>query len=350
MDTPLIARYGISANAGDWNILNWPSTTVEWLEDDFLALTVTLDGASIASTGTTATVSDASVLHEGDVLKNVAERLIVTARDVATNVVTIVRGQGGTTAASLADGGTLTVVGNARTEGATNDVGSAEAATSRFNYAQIFQDSAEVSGTLEVIQQYGVENQLERNMMKKMKENLRKLERTLIYGYPQARTASVRGLMGGLSYWLQLSGANTVDGTASLVTQARFDSAMLAAKADGGNPTTAVMSYGHLTTIKNIYGAGTPLTVPRTEKTVGMVIDTVLTPYGQVELLPSWHMPDDLIFLIDSSHFGILPVRPFFEGEINRVGDKTTKDLIGEYTCVVRYPTKAHATIYNLIV
>src|SRR3990172_11019372 len=67
-DAPtILALGGLDGAAGKFRFVNWPSTTVEWLEDSLADLTDALNG-SITSNATTITVVDASIFQEGHIL------------------------------------------------------------------------------------------------------------------------------------------------------------------------------------------------------------------------------------------------------------------------------------------
>lgn len=344
VDTPLIARFGIqSAAPSSFNLVNWPGTTVEWLEDNLNAVADLLD-ASITSTATTITVDDQSVFHIGDVLAIDSEHVNVTAHSATGQVLTVVRSFHGTTNASHVDDSVVTMIGNARLEGADADDDATIDITTTSNFTQIIQTGLKITRSQQKLTEYGRENTMEYQRMKKTKESLIKLERTLWYGVAGAGSDTVPRTLGGLNHFINSAGGNTVS-AGGAVTQADFENALEAAYVDGGNPSIALVDPSNMQVIKNFYDASGFLQIDRTETSVGMKIQTVVTPFGDVELLMSRNMPSTDIPLIDADQFAILAFDPFFSRPLAISGDYEREELIGEFTTIVRHGLTAHAQI-----
>jgi hypothetical protein len=346
-DTPIIAYFGIkSAPPSDFKIVNWPNTTIELLHDTLQPLTDALDG-SITSTATTITVDDADVFHVGDVVLLDSEYLYLTARSASGEVWTVVRSFGGTTNASHADNAVTTVISNARIEGAESDDSSMTSIGSTKNYTQIIHEGVKVTRTQEKISQYGIAGEYERQVMKKTQEALRKLERAVIRGKLSSGSSTVARMMGGIDYWINSSGGNTVS-AGGAVTQATFEDALEAAYLDGGKPRVAFVSPANMQVIKNIYDRSNFLRVERTETTIGMTVNEVVTPFGKVDLVLNRWMPDSYVPIIDPDHFAILAFEEFSEEELAKTGDYVRGQIVGEFTCLVRHPQHAHAEIISI--
>ena len=345
-DTPLIARFGIQTSPpAGWKLVNWPSTAVEAIQDELHALTDALNG-SITSNATTITVDEGAVFHEGDVIQVDSELMWVTS--IANEVLTVTRDFAGTTAATHADNSTVTVITNARIVGDEDDTSSVTDLATVKNYTQILHAGLKVSRTQEKLSQYGKEGEMAFQRMKATQELMRKLERALLRNSGiNSGSASEAALMGGLPYWINSSGANTVS-AGGAVTQADFEDALEAAYNDGGNPRVAVVSPANMQVIKNFYDSSSYLRVERTETTVGMTIETILTPFGEVELLMDRHATDSEIFIIDPDHFAILAFEPVFNQPLAVTGDYIREQIIGEFTCLVRHPLQAHAAIISI--
>lgn len=92
------------------------STIHEWIEDRLLPNSDQLNQSSFspnATSATSLTVDNGSCFQVGDLVRpaDSAEVMLVTA--IATNVLTVTRAYGGTTAHTLADNMKLTILGNA---------------------------------------------------------------------------------------------------------------------------------------------------------------------------------------------------------------------------------------------
>lgn len=108
-ETPLLDHLGDAKGAAR-------STVHEWLEDSLLPNTDAINQTTFSPSPTTATsitVNNGARFQVGDQVKpgTTAEVMLVTA--VATNTLTVTRGYGGTTAATLTNGMAMLILGNA---------------------------------------------------------------------------------------------------------------------------------------------------------------------------------------------------------------------------------------------
>lgn len=345
-DTPLIARFGIqSSPPAGWKVQGWPSKKVEWLEDELMPMSDTLDG-SITSNATTITVADASVFHVGHRILVGSEEMWVSARNTSTEVLTVTRDWAGTTGATHADGATVKVLGTARVEGTDSDEGSTVDVTAPYNMWQIFHDEVLIADEQELVSTYGIDSDLEYQSEKKTQELLKQLEQSLTLGSRNvASTNADANGMGSLDYYINQSGGNTVS-AGGAVTQADFEDALELAYADGGNPSVGLVSPANMQVIKNFYDSDGFLRIDRTETTVGMTVERVLTPFGEVELLMSRYQPDSTIMLIDPMHYsGPMQVTAFQREILARDGTYTKAQVVGRFTQMVRHGLTAHAAI-----
>lgn len=342
-DTPLIAYFGIQTDPGDFNVVGWPNTAVELLHDQLKAQSDTLNG-SITSTVTTVTFTDADAFSEGDVVVIDSEYLALTARSASGEIWTVVRSVGGTTNASHADAAVVTLVTNARIEGADTYDSPVQDITSTTNYTQILHAGLKVTRTQAKMAQYGIDDYYEFQRMKKMSEKLIDLEKALIRGKRASGSGTVARMMGGLDYWLSSAGGNSVS-VGGAITQAKFDAAMEAAYQDGGKPRLAVVSPDNMLVIRNLYDSSTIHRVATDETTIGMNITRINGPFGECDLLMSRWMPNSWVPLIDPDHFRILAFDDFRHEVLAKSGDYKRGEIVGEFTCLVRHPLEAHAEL-----
>lgn len=345
-DTPLIARFGLqSSPPAGWRVQGWPGKKVEWLEDELMPMSDTLDG-SITSNATTITVADASVFHVGHNILIDDEEMWVSARNTSTQVLTVTRDWSGTTGATHADAATVQVLGTARVEGTDSDEGSTVDVSAPYNMWQIFHDEVLIADEQELVSMYGIDSDLEYQSEKKTQELLKQLEQSITLGARNvASTNADANRMGSLDYYINQSGGNTVS-AGGAVTQADFEDALELAYADGGSPSVAVVSPANMQVIKGFYDSSSFLRVERSETTVGMVVERILTPFGEVELLMSRYQPNATIPIIDPMHFsGPMVVTPFQREILARDGTYTKAQVVGRFTQMVRHGLTAHAAI-----
>lgn len=345
-DTPLIARFGVqSAPPAGWKVSGWPGKKIEWLEDELMPMSDTL-AASITSVATTITVADASVFHVGDLLLVDSEEMWVSARNTGTNVLTVERDFAGTTAATHASAAVVKVIGNAQLEAQDSAEGSTVDITAPYNVVQRFADEVRAGDLERKISLYGIDDDLEYQVEKKIQENMKKLEQNLLLGARnEAADNTSPNALGSLDYYINVAGGNTIS-AGGAVTQADFEDALELAYLDGGAPSIAVLSPANMQVVKNFYDSASYLRIERSETTVGMVIQEILTPFGTVELLMDRYQGDSTILLIDPEHYsGPLAVDPWEREILARTGWYSKAMLTGVFTQMIRHGAKAHAAI-----
>jgi hypothetical protein len=341
-DAPMInALGGLDGAAGKFRFVNGEGTTVEWLEDTLYPLADALNG-SIASNATTITVDTGAAFKEGDILLIGAEQLWVSA--IAANVLTVTRGIAGTTAATAADNAVVEIVGQARLEGDDSDDRAFTDKTVGTNVTQILHEEVKVSRTMQQVSQYGISNEMAYQGDKLIPSLMRLLEKhTFRNGAADAGSATTPRIMGGLGAFIT---DNTVSGAS--LAQSQFENAVKAAYSDGGSgPWLAPVHPDNYQKIKNFYDSSAYLRIDRTENTVGMVIDKIETPFGNVNLLLDRWAPSGTIFLIDVDNAGFKTLYPFTQEPLAKDGDYDKSEIVGEFTLCVRQD-KSHAKLTSV--
>lgn len=342
-DTPMLdALGGLDGASGKFRFVNGPSTKVEWLEDTLYSLTDSL-GASIASDTTAVTVADASAFKEGDIVLVDAELMWISAVNTGTDVVTVTRHFGGTQA-THANSAAVEIIGEARLEGDDSDDRAFTDRTSNSNYTQIFHEEVKVTRSQNQIAQYGIAEEFEYQATKVIPSLMRLIEKNLFYGVRGAGSATTPRSAGGLSTFIT---NNTVNAGGAVV-QADFEDAAEASWSDGGvGPWTAPVSAANYQVIKNFYDSSNFLRVDRTETTAGMVLGTIVTPFGDVNLTLDRWSPSAKIYLVDPKHAGMLTYYPFTRAPLAVSGDYQKEEVVGEFTFCLRQD-KAHAVITGI--
>jgi hypothetical protein len=333
---------GLDGAASKFRFLNWPSTTCEWLEDTLADLTDALNG-SIASNTTAVTVDDASIFQEGHIILVDSEQMWVSAVNTSTEVLTVTRAFSGS-AASHADNAAVEIVGLARLEGDESDDIAFTDRTVGSNYTQIFHKEIKVSRTQNQLTQYGIAEEFDYQAAKAVPELGRLIEKQLYRGARKAGSATTPRAFGGFGTFIT---DNTVN-AGGAVTQADFEDAVEAAYGDGGSgPWNAFCSPANMQVIKNFYDSSDFLRVDRGTTTVGMVIETVVTPFGPVNLVMDRWAPNGSIYIVDGNHAGMLTYYPFTQEPLAKGGDYEKGQVVGEFTLCVRQD-KAHAVITGI--
>jgi hypothetical protein len=343
-DDPMIENLGgLDGASSKFDFVNEPGKVVEWLEDTLVGLTGNLS-VSTSATVVSLTLSDTNNFQPGDVVLVDSEYMWVSAVSASASTATVTRGFNGSTTVSHAASAAVTKIGQARLEGADSDPIGFSDRTTGSNYSQILHQEIKVSRTQQQITQYGISDEMAYQGNKVVPTLMRLLEK---FFYHQtltvAGTATAPRVMAGYQGFVT---TNKVSG-ATLV-QSMFEAAISSAYTAGGyGPWSAYCSPANLQKVKNFYDSSAFLKVSRDENTVGMQIERVLTPYGEVNLvLDRWAKTTE-IPLIDPKHCGWLTIYPFTQEPLAKVGDYDRSEVVGEYTLCLRQ-NAAHAVLTNV--
>lgn len=352
-DTPLLDALGDAARSAR-------STVHEWLEDSLLPNTDTVNDGSIASaTGeTTFIVSNASRFRAGDQVRlgDTAEVMLVTAVDTGAGTLTVTRGYGGTTAASLTNGATLLILGNAALEGADADSARFTSRSRKINYTQIFSATIDVSGSDLAVRQIGVRDELDYQKVQRSRELLRDLENSVINGVaaaanPQGST-TVRRTMRGLKSFITTnafvagSGGFPADTT---LTEAQLNLALREMwESSAGNIDLIVVGGREKRAINSFVSSNRRFTAAG--ETFKDLVSTYESDYGACKVILSRYVPAGTVLLLDSSRIAVTPLagRSFHYTALARTGDSERGQVIGEYTLELRNEA-AHGVISGLV-
>ena len=166
-----------------WNVRRVSSV------DTLLPNTDTLNQTTFtpdAQNATSLTVQNGARFQPGDLVRPDASTEVLQVTAVAGNVLTVVRGYGATTKATLTNGKRLSILGNAAIEGADASTARFTARSRKVNYTQIFSATVEVSGSMRAARQHGIDDELEYQKQERLRDLLRDLENCVINGVAPA--------------------------------------------------------------------------------------------------------------------------------------------------------------------
>ena len=139
----IVAYSYLGTDMGKFNFTNRDGKVYEWLEDNWNDRTDTVaSGLSSGTTTTTCVITTAALFQPGDVWLIESEQVWVSAMSGTT--ATIVRGFGGSTAATHADSTAMTRISRARIDGDDADNSPSTEVSSNYNYTQILQRTINV--------------------------------------------------------------------------------------------------------------------------------------------------------------------------------------------------------------
>jgi len=202
------------------------SPKVEWMEDDYIPNSDTINDATVASGDETFTVSNGPYFRPGDIVEALETSEIMYVRSISTDALTVSRSIGATAAAALANGGVLFIIGNANQENSTNRSIFTALKLAKLNFAQIFRWEFGASGTLQASELYGGDD-LAYQRRKAGKEFRIQLERSYIFGEQSEQTtdaaAAPTQLSGALRTCDGMLARATLASAQATVSQANFD-------------------------------------------------------------------------------------------------------------------------------
>jgi hypothetical protein len=334
-EAPLLRIFGFSSsNVSKFNIVNWPATKVEILEDTMSTLTATLDEVNEVNEDDFDVQTDEGALfRQGDIILVDSEQMLVTS--VSGDNLSVTRPWGGTTEAEHADDSVVTIIGRTMPEASDYVTGNTTATTQPYNYTQIISEAVKVSKTDIAIQKYGIEDTMDYHVAKLFADGggsgrlAQMLAKTFYYGKRVQRTASsTYSGMGGFDTFVT-ENVTTLSGSPALKRD-NIHTIIRQVRDAGGRVDKLITGSWGIEKITQMY-EGTIRTT-RDETRGGSEITMIKTPHGEVEVVYDWMCPGGQMYFVNSDKTGWLPLREFSAGEIKEQGDYFVKDIVGEYT------------------
>ncbi|MEO0513646.1 MAG: DUF5309 family protein [Planctomycetota bacterium] len=325
------------------------STVHEWLEDTLLPNTDTVNGA-VTLSGTSVDVDHGGRFRVGDQIQPEGSREILFVTAVNNDALTVVRGYGGTTAAAIADGTVVRILGNAALEGDDAPNTRFTNRVRKLNYTQIFTAGVEVSGSQLASRQLALADEMDYQKQERLRELVRDLENCVINGAANtsgnpvgdaATRRTMRGIIPSLS-------TNVVDGSGGVLDEETLNTALRDIwETSSGSVDTIVVSGNQKRAINGFVTASRGFG-PVTERFKDLV-SVYESDFGVCRVVLSRWVPRDSVLLLDSSRIDVLPLsgRSFHYKPLAATGDSESGQVIGEYTLELRNEN-AHGLIRNL--
>jgi hypothetical protein len=353
MDTPLLSALGGLDSGRSKFSIRGNGTKIEWIEDAYAPKTATL-GAAINQTVTSFTIatasgtSGASVFKAGHVIKLDDEYMHITAVDTTNNIVTVSRSFYSSTAATHATTSDLVeIVNQINLEGAAATFDSMSAFELPYNYTQIFRKGIKMTGTEQVIDQYGYGDVWSFQANKKMPEMFIEIEKAIFHGKrsSDAGTASNYRYFGGLRQFATLNNTTTT-GT---INKTLIDDVSEMIMNRGGNPDLLVLHPSSARDIKDSLDSSSFVNLDYSNTQLGMApITHVRTQFGNLRLLEDRWCPKGTAWMLTSGKIGMMTLRPFGWRELGYAGDYDAAEVVGELTFALTNPG-AHGSITGIV-
>ncbi len=251
---------------------------------------------------------------------------------------------------------------NAVIEGDDATTDAANANVRLYNYTQISDKVARVTGTQEAVNNAGMKNTMAREMEDKMKELKRDVEVTLLQdvAYVSGNDTLARKMAGLSTYVItNISKASDAtaatgdgsdahtEGTARALLESYVEAALALAWSNGGNPSLGILNAFQKRKFASFSGSSTKTSDGEKRKVVNNV-EIYIDPLGtEIRLVPCRQAPTNTVFFVDPEMLEFSTLRNFFTKDLAKTGDSERKQIIVEYTMEVRNE-KAHAAIMDL--
>lgn len=251
---------------------------------------------------------------------------------------------------------------NAVLEGDDATTDAATLNTRVYNYRQISDKVARVTGTQEAVDNAGKKAKMAEQMQARMKELKTDVETALLGNVASvAGNATLAPKLGGLQAWVKTNidkasdatasaGNGTdihTDGTARALQESQVEAVLALAWSNGGNPTLGILNAFQKRKFASFSGSSTKTSDGDKKKVVNSV-DIYIDPLGnEVRLVPCRHAPTDVIYFVDPEMVKFAVLRDFRSSDLAKTGDSERKQIIVEATLEV-CSEKAHAAVYDL--
>lgn len=284
---------------------------ITWLDMSVGADTLTM-AASASNVDTTLTVTDGSKARKGMLLHFDGEFIVVTS--VAVNVVTVLRGQGGSTAVAIPDTSVLSVESVAREENSTTETDGIYQPTDVENNFQTMDTAVEMSRRALATLQFGNTNDLSFQVNERIRQLAIQMDKTLIRGRKMSLTIAGKKTTytGGLGYYLDQAGALSVDHSGAALTLDAINALQAEIKARGGMVDSLVVGIAQARALQKLVNAqyGSQRLGDFVSDQGGLVrLPSDLPQIGGAStIVIDTNLADDELLLVDSRRLTIVPM------------------------------------------
>lgn len=254
---------------------------------------------------------------------------------------------------------------NAHIEG-DDTIAEAVSATTRLgNYTQIFKNAVTIPGTDMGLNKAGRAGEMAYQVIKVGKAQKLDIEKALFAN--QARVAgssTTARRLAGAPAWLVTNtnfqsgalGANptgdgtdarTDDGTPTAFSQTKFNDAMQQAWVSGGKPSKCFLSSFQMDVAQGFTGNNAQrATIAAESKKVVDFMSTYVTPWGDVDFIPTRENRSRDVFIMDPDMWAVANLRPMKNEPLAKTGDSEKRQVLTELTLVCRNEA-ANAGIFD---
>lgn len=326
-------------------------TKFEWMSDNLNSNRANVAAAaSAADTDITVATGDGEKFRVNSIVVADEEYMQVTA--INGDVITVTRGFDGTTAAALTEGQELRIVSRPQLQGALPGVDEAHDRYTDYNYTQIIERYAAVSGTQMAVRTYNVTNELDYQVQLRLKELARELNDWLIHGRRIQGQKNVPSTSGGLLYFAQQNGAAKANLSGAEISAKAINDLMEEVYQRGGSVNTILTNTAGARQISKL--ASDTIRTVRTDETTGHRVSTFvsdITGGSEAVIVVDPNFPKNKVALFDRSILSMsaLQGRALHDMDASIAGaDFVARQIRGEYGITVKNAKEKIAILENI--
>ena len=246
---------------------------------------------------------------------------------------------------------------NAHIEGDATTAEARVATTRLGNYTQIFKNAVVIPDTDKGLDKAGRASEMAYQTLKIAKEQKLDIEKALFDNNAMvAGNATTARELAGVPCFIKANTGNVgsggadptnntgstarTDGTATVFTQADFDSVMQSIWEEGGKPDSVYLSAFQMNKALGFTGMNNQRStigaaVGGTNAVVNAV-DVYVTPWGTVDFIPSRENRSRDVWIMQSDMWAVAVLRGTKNVELAKTGDNTTRQVVTELTLVAK--------------
>lgn len=321
--TGILSVIGMSEpmQAYDGYKMGWLDMRVDATSSDTTAEALAAD--------TTVSVVDGAKFRAGMLLSPTGSDEVLLVESVSGNDLTVSRGFGGTTAATIASGTTLTIDSVAREENSQAETDGIYQPENVENFFQTMDTAIEMSRRALATLQYGNTNDLNFQVQERIRQLAIQMDRALVRGRKATATISgkERTFTGGIRYFLDQAGAINVDNSAAALTLDAINELNAQIVTRGGMANTIAVGIPLARKLNALVGANySSQRLADWSNDEGAVnrLPTDLPLIGSVnQIVIDTNLSDDELVIFDS---GMISVKPMSQNNAGEPGTWQTKD------------------------
>ena len=319
----------------------------EWLTEASNAKSDPL-ATTVNDSLTTIVATDGTKFKAGMIIRIGDELMLVDS--IATHTLTVnARGYGDSTAAAHTAADTIHIVAWPALEGEDAPASRETSRTRVYNYTQIFDATVSISESEKNVNQIGIANEYEHQKALRLRELNQDLETAVFTSSwhsttPQGST-TVRRTMQGMMYYFS---TNATNASAATLGKDNFTGWARTAWSNGARNMNLITcnafqksKFDDFITSARRYGPSDEL--------MKLKLDIVETSFGDFNVMLNHNMPDDEIWLLDTSLIQVKPLKnsSWQHKPLGEVGLSEKGIVWGEYTLEMKNEA-GHARIYGL--